>query len=172
MAEPVNKPAEPQPPVADEVKPDENVNKTPFTDITVDTIGYDAILYLYENDILKGVSETEFGPDTILTRGMFVTALGRLAGIDTALYTGTAFSDVDESMYYAPYIKWASDNGIVLGMGDGTFDPDGQLTHWHISLIMERFAKLNGKLYSETDENPDTLATRLYTAMVLYNYCK
>lgn len=49
-----------------------------------------------------------------MTRGMFVTVLGRLSGENIS--GTTTFTDVDNSVYYAPYIAWANKNGIVNGV--------------------------------------------------------
>ena len=38
--------------------------------------------------LFGGVSETEFAPDGMMTRGMFVTVLGRLEGIDLEYWSG------------------------------------------------------------------------------------
>ena len=42
------------------------------------------ILFTVSRGLFSGTSETTFSPNTTLTRGMFVTALGRLAGINPA----------------------------------------------------------------------------------------
>ena len=43
-----------------------------------------------------------------MTRGMFVTVLGRMAGVNTADYTrAIPFTGVPQSKYYAPYVLWA-----------------------------------------------------------------
>jgi hypothetical protein len=73
---------------------------------------------------MNGLTATHFGSDTELTRGMVVTVLGRLNNVDISLYSGKAYSDIDTGAYYAPYVAWASDNGIALGYDDGTFKPD------------------------------------------------
>ena len=36
-----------------------------------------------------------------MTRGMIVTVLGKLAGVDIEEYSGASFGDVDEDNYYA-----------------------------------------------------------------------
>ena len=45
-----------------------------------------------------------------MTRGMFVTVLGNMAGIDISQYPGTRFDDVPASAYYASRINWATEN--------------------------------------------------------------
>lgn len=68
----------------------------------------DAIRGALEGDVFKGVSETSFQPNTPMTRGMFVTVLGRLAGVAPEDYSDTyaLFQDVPANSYYAPYITW------------------------------------------------------------------
>ena len=65
-----------------------------------------------------------FDPNGTMTRGMFVTALGRMAGIPAETPADSGFSDVASGAYYAPYVAWAAENNIVNGMGNGTFEPD------------------------------------------------
>ena len=52
-----------------------------FTDIQ-NHWAADNILFVVSRGLLSGISDTTFSPGTGMTRGMFVTALGRLAGID------------------------------------------------------------------------------------------
>ena len=92
---------------------------SPFTDVKPGDWCYDAVLYAKANGFFSGTSETTFSPNGTMTRGMFVTVLGRMAGIDPAKYGGyTGFTDVPEGMYYAPYVKWAAQYGITGGTGD------------------------------------------------------
>ena len=84
-----------------------------------------------------------------MTRAMFVTVLGRLAGIDadeaaSRYGTTSTFTDVsssDASISYAvPYIKWASDNGLIEGYGNGKFGPKDNITHAQMYVLMQRYA--------------------------------
>lgn len=52
-----------------------------FTD-TVNHWAEKDIAYVVERGLFTGATDTTFSPNTTMTRGMFVTALGRLAGID------------------------------------------------------------------------------------------
>ena len=53
--------------------------KLPFTDVE-NHWGIDAIMYVYENNIMNGTSDTTFEPNTLLSRGILITTLYRLAG--------------------------------------------------------------------------------------------
>ena len=90
----------------------------------------DAIRWALEGDVFKGVSETSFQPNTPMTRGMFVTVLGRMAGVAPEDYSDTyaLFQDVPANSYYAPYITWAVRYGIAKGTGDGVFSPNAPVT--------------------------------------------
>lgn len=79
-------------------------------------------------ELLSGTSATTFSPNTAMTRGMFVTALGRLADADVSTYKQSSFADVKNDAYYMGYIEWASKNNIVKGIGDGKFASDQSIT--------------------------------------------
>lgn len=107
----------------------------PFTDVGSDDWFYDAVKYVYDNGLMNGTSDTLFEPEAEMTRGMFVTVLGRAHGVDTSAAYENVFSDVDEYEYYAPYIAWAAENGIAEGNGDGTFSPDENVTREQMAKI-------------------------------------
>jgi len=90
--------------------------------------GEENINYTASRGVLCGTDEGEFSPDMPVTRGMFATAMGRMHGIDTDLYTQNAFSDVSENEYYAPYIQWAANNGIIEGVTQNEFMPEAPMT--------------------------------------------
>lgn len=121
--------------------------QNPFTDIYKSAPYYDAIEFVYENELFKGVTTTKFEPNTTMTRAMFVTVLGRLAGIDEydSRYAGkSSFSDVVSSAatdWYMPYVEWASSIGLLKGYEDGTFRPDNEITHTEMYVLMERYAR-------------------------------
>lgn len=101
--------------------------------------GKDAIDFASSRNLFNGTTPTTFAPDGSMTRGMFVTVLGRMAQVDTAAYSGASFSDVKTSAYYGPYIKWAADNGIVSGLTPTTFGPDEMVTREQAATILARY---------------------------------
>ena len=94
--------------------------------------------------LLKGTSDTTFSPDTDMTRGMFITALGRLANTDVSGYEKSSFTDVKNDAYYMGYIQWASKNSIANGVGNGRFAPDQSITREQMAVIMQNYAKAIG----------------------------
>lgn len=104
----------------------------------------DNILFAASRGLLSGTSDTTFSPNTGMTRGMFVTALGRLAGINPDSYKTGKFTDVKADAYYAPYVNWAAQNGIVEGVTATTFAPDTNINQEQMAVIMANYAKKLG----------------------------
>lgn len=103
---------------------------------------------------VAGVGNGLFAPDDALTRGMFVTMLARLAGVNEADYPGSRFSDVEASAWYAPSVSWAASKGIVSGVGDGKFEPNRNITRQEMAVIMAGYLAWKG-----IDTTPGTEAS-------------
>jgi uncharacterized protein YjdB len=105
-----------------------------------------SIRWAMEEALYQGTSDTTFSPDATMSRGMFVTVLGRFAGIDPEdyqdWYLDDLFTDVSAGSYYAPYVNWAVRYGIANGMGDGTFAPDEPVTREQLAVLLQRFASI------------------------------
>lgn len=110
------------------------------------------ILFTVSRGLFSGTSETTFSPNTTLTRGMFVTALGRLAGINPADYQTGTFTDVKADAYYAPYVNWAASKGIVSGTTSTTFAPDSSITREQMAVILKNYADKMGYSIPKTLE--------------------
>ena len=110
------------------------------------------ILFTVSRGLFSGTSETTFSPNTTLTRGMFVTALGRLAGINPVDYQTSMFTDVKEDAYYAPYVNWAAKTGIADGTTSTTFAPDSNITREQMAVIMKNYADKMGYSIPKTLE--------------------
>ena len=115
----------------------------PFTDLTEDMDCYDDVKYVYEKGIMIGMSDTEFGADKPLTRGMIVTVLYRMEGEPEVEYTGK-FSDVADDKWYTDGVEWAAANGIVFGYGDDTYGPTDNVTREQLAAILYRYANWKG----------------------------
>ena len=114
--------------------------ENPFADVKSGSWYEAAVLYARANGFFDGTSATTFEPDGPMTRAMFVTVLGRMAGVKAADYAGaTDFSDVAEGTWYAPFVKWAARYGITTGTGNGKFSPDGRITREEMAVFFVRY---------------------------------
>ncbi|NLZ83155.1 MAG: leucine-rich repeat protein [Clostridiales bacterium] len=118
-------------------------NNTRFVDISSHW-AKESIDYVASRGLLSGTSETTFGPDNVMTRGMLVMAIGRLVGVDTKLYTTNSFTDVEADSIFRPYIEWAYKKGIVMGISSNQFAPDRAITREEIAAILINYAKITG----------------------------
>ncbi len=131
-----------------------------------DIVGHwaeDDIAWVLDLGLFNGTSATTFNPNGSMTRGMFVTVLGRCAGIDPDefedWYLPGLYSDVDADAYYAPYINWAARHGITSGTGGGTFSPDQPITREQMATFLLRFANCYGYVFEPIrDDVPDGFA--------------
>lgn len=112
----------------------------PFQDVKSSDWCAKAVEYVYSHGIFNGTSTATFSPSGTMTRGMFVTVLGRMAGVNPDDYSGeTPFSDVPQTMYYAPYVQWAARYGITVGTGDGKFSPDAFINRAQMAAFFVRY---------------------------------
>ena len=116
----------------------------PFTDVSPEDAYYDAVRFVYENGLFYGVSDHEFAPAMTMTRAMFVTVLGRMAGIEADYSRPPSFADTEAGLWYSPYVDWAAEKGYVVGYGDGRFGPNDPVTREQAAVIMARMAASEG----------------------------
>lgn len=121
----------------------------PFRDVAQTGWGYPYVKALYDNHAVDGMTETTFAPKAQLTRGQLVTILGRMCGADTAAYPECAFKDVPAGSYYAPYVEWARQNGIVSGVSDDRFAPTAPATREQLAVIIANCAQTQGLSLTE-----------------------
>lgn len=114
--------------------------KPPFTDISHTDWFYVSARYVYNNGLFKGTSETEFAPQSAMSRAMLATVLYRMEGQPSVNFEET-FTDVERDLWYTNAILWASEKNIVKGYGDGIFAPDTFITREQIAVMLHRYAK-------------------------------
>ncbi|HHX13480.1 MAG TPA: S-layer homology domain-containing protein [Clostridiales bacterium] len=115
-------------------------SKMDFGDVKSDDWFYDAVEYVSEKGLMKGVDDEKFAPEIPASRGMIVTVLHRLAG--SPAVTGNEFRDVSEKNYYSEAVAWAVANGIVSGYGNGFFGGDEEITREQLAVMLFNYAKL------------------------------
>ena len=128
-------------------EPDVKSQKEPFTDVKSGTWYSDAVTWAYNTGVVKGVSETEFAPNTTITREQMVTIFYRYAnyaGYDTSGRKGlSSFSDAKSiSAYAQDAFAWAVDAGIINGFeskGTKTLQPQGTATRAQAAKIIQTF---------------------------------
>ena len=112
----------------------------PFRDVAVGSWFYDDIAYVYQNDIMDGVSGTTFAPDNTTSRGRRATVLYCLSQ-DQAPVFEEIFTDVHAHQWFANGIIWAYQKNVVNGYDDGNFGPDDDVTREQFAAMLYRYAQ-------------------------------
>lgn len=123
-----------------------------FTDVKETDWFYESVMTAFKKGLMNGVSETEFAPDTTLTRAMLVTILYRAEG-EPATNRSIPFADIEMGSYYANAVIWAAQNGIVNGTTETTFAPDSNITREQVAAILYRYAIYKGMDAVDLSEN-------------------
>lgn len=110
-----------------------------FADVPADAWYAPAVQTCAEQGLFQGTSPTTFSPDLSMTRGMFVTVLGRMENIDPTQADASGFMDVPEDAYYAGYVGWAARSGIVAGVSHSVFEPERGISRQEICTIVHRY---------------------------------
>lgn len=114
-----------------------------FVDLSKDAWYHESVDFALNNDLMIGMGNNRFAPEDTTSRAMFVTILWRLNGQPEA-ETENSFRDVQDGAWYEEPVKWAAENGIVLGIGGGYFDPNGDVTREQAAVMMQRYAAYKG----------------------------
>ena len=108
-----------------------------FADLKEGAWYLDGVNYALENKIMNGVSATKFDPNGTTTRGMIMTMLARMEGVDTTPAEGET--------WYAKGVQWAIDNKI----SDGS-NPTAQISRQELATMLYRYAQSKGQGFEGT----------------------
>lgn len=115
-----------------------------FSDVPADAWFAKSVEDLVNKGVISGTSPTTFSPGKSLTRGAFATMLAKSFLTEGELseynYTGK-FKDVTPAHWSNRYVNWASENGIVNGYENGTFQPDRPISRQDMAVMVTGFAR-------------------------------
>ena len=115
----------------------------PFVDVSKTDWFYNDVKYVWQHDIMNGVSGTKFAPETSMTRAMFVTVLYRLEGSPDVTGMATPpFTDIGAKNFDWAYnaIVWAYNTGVTKGTSATTFAPGVAISRQEIVTMFYRYA--------------------------------
>ncbi len=104
---------------------------------------HEGIDYAVSHGLFVGTSDTTFSPTGAMTRAMLVSVLWRMEG-EPAHTDRNPFTDVGTD-WYTDGVLWAAEHDIVAGIGDGRFDPNGDVTREQIAAILCRYTLWKGR---------------------------
>lgn len=139
---------------------------TDFDDIA-DHWAKENIVSICSLGYMNGISKTEFAPESVTTRGQFVTVLYNMQGKPDVEGVTVPFEDVADGRYYTAPIAWAYANDIVNGTSQTTFSPDDELTREQFATMLYRYAQ-----YCSEDVSERADLSKYTDANEISNYAK
>jgi len=134
------------PEIKEEIKKEDS-----FSDLAAYPWAKEAIGRLAEKNIVKGTGEGIFSPESLVSRADFAIMLTRAFEISPR--DGEGFSDVDENKYYATELKTAKAAGIIQGIGNNKFNPEGKISRQDMMVMLCRALESKGYKFSAVPEN-------------------
>ncbi len=119
--------------------PDVSGLEEPFLDVSDSHWAHDAIVWAYNEGVVKGFANFLFAPGLYVSRGQMVTMLYRYAG-SPEVSGELSFKDAAFiPKAYRDAILWASENGIVNGYENGNFNSALDLNRAQMAVIISRY---------------------------------
>lgn len=115
------------------------VDDTGFSDVDADAWYAEAVIYCREHNLMAGIGNNQFAPESSLTRAQFATVLYRIEG--TPAVTGAdAFTDTPDGAWYSDAVLWVSQQNLISGYGGGLFGPNDPVSREQMTTIFWRYA--------------------------------
>ncbi|MBR3422999.1 MAG: S-layer homology domain-containing protein, partial [Clostridia bacterium] len=108
-------------------------------DVAPDRWSYASVKYALNNNYMNGVGGGRFDPAGSLTRAMVATVLWRRQG-EPKPSAASGFTDVPAGQWFTDAVAWAKETGIVKGITDKKFVPEGLITREQLATMLYRFA--------------------------------
>ncbi|WP_168123670.1 S-layer homology domain-containing protein [Paenibacillus sp. HB172176] len=98
--------------------------------------------------IFSGIGDESMGLDQNMTRAQFARVAGLLDGLDVDATPSTqTFRDVAPGNWAYEEVEAAANAGLIVGNGDGTFNPSGDISVEQMSTVLVRVLRI------ETDDS-------------------
>ncbi len=111
-----------------------------FADVSASSWYFDDVMYVYEKDLMHGITKNTFEPNASMTRGMLAYTLFNMAGTPEAEIGFEMPQDVGKS-WYKEAVAWALENNIASGYWNGDFGPNDPVTREQMAVMLWRYAK-------------------------------
>ena len=133
-------------------------NSVKFDDVTQTDWFFGAVSFAASRGLFLGEGNNLFAPRGTMTRGMFLTVLARLDGVDLSSYTTSPYTDTEIGAWYGPAVAWAADFGVIdAGILEdctpGTFMPGEPVTREQMAVIFANYIK-SAKLALQSETLP------------------
>ncbi len=123
-----------------------------YNDLEKTHWAYSSIQKLSAKGFINGMPDGTFRPEETVTREQFVTMIVKAFDIQST-DVNLNFSDVERGRWSFDAIRAAYNNGIIKGITDSLFNPDGAVTRQDAAVIIARACKLKTTSLKEGTSN-------------------
>ena len=111
-----------------------------YGDVSTGTWYTEAVRWATSQGIVGGYGNGNFGPNDPITREQLAVMLWRYSGSPAATNKELHFNDTDEISGFAlEALRWAVENGVINGYGDGRLGPQGQATRAQTAQMLKLY---------------------------------
>ncbi len=125
-------------------------NSKSFRDIAQDAWYEEAAAFVSATEIMNGMGDGLFSPDSTMTRGMLVQILFNMEERPAA--SSDSFADVNPGSWFSDAVTWATEHSIAGGYGNGQFGPEDQITREQTALMLYKYAGYIGLHAQERED--------------------
>ncbi|MDR4149181.1 NEAT domain-containing leucine-rich repeat protein [Bacillus thuringiensis] len=122
-------------------KEEEKIEVVGFKDVPKGHWSEEAINHLTKENIFKGYGNGQFGFGDNITRGQVASLIQRYLKLENKVNEKELFTDTKGHMFEQD-IATVAQAGIMKGDGTGEFRPDGILTRYEMSVVLQRVFQL------------------------------
>ena len=123
-----------------------------FDDIAHVGWANEAISKLCRENVINGVADRFFAPDENVTREQIAKMIVKVTKTDVK-NSDVTFADVDDSEWYAPFVKTAYEIEFAKGISAAEFGIGEAITRQDLTVMVYRAAKKIGKIAGNADLN-------------------
>lgn len=92
----------------------------------------------FELGLVEGVGAFRFNGNGTMSRAMALTMLYRLAAPNMEEIPTASYTDVEQDTWYTDAVNWGTYMGVVNGVGENRFNPNGAVTREQFVTMMMR----------------------------------
>lgn len=162
----------PKPAPAPEPEPEKPVKVFGFVDVPQSAWFYDDVKWVFDRDLMLGVSENLFDPDGPVDAATIVMVLARTIGVDLTQYANSTEVNLPQDQWYSAAANWATQSGLI----DDTFERNKPYSRGQMAVLLYKYFKYIGIDCSQPDPtvefaDADQMTPEQNEAyQVLYNY--
>ena len=117
------------------------LSKVSKTDL-IDHWARKPIIEAMNKKLMVGTSDLKFSPNDKITRGEFVTILGRLGNVDTKKFAEVKDKNIEAGKFYTEYMNWAVENKLLPKTSKALATEE--ITREEMAHILASYLKLKG----------------------------